>query len=35
MKKTFTLSEAQTLLPVLEALMLRAQEGGLRAATLE
>jgi hypothetical protein len=33
--KIFTLSEAQTLLPVLESLLLRAQTAGLRAAELE
>jgi len=32
--KTFTLSEAQTLLPVLEALLKRAQTAGTRAAEL-
>jgi hypothetical protein len=32
--KTFTLSEAQTLLPVLEALLKRAQTAGKRAAEL-
>lgn len=35
MKKTFTMSEVQTMLPVLEALMLRAQQGGLKAAEIE
>lgn len=35
MGKTFTLSEAQTLLPVLEALLKRAQESGGRAVELE
>lgn len=35
MKKLFTLGEVQTLLPVLGSLMLRAQEAGLRAHTLE
>ncbi len=35
MGKTFTLSEAQTLLPVLEALLLRAQRAALRGAELE
>ena len=35
MKKTFTMGEVQTLLPVLEALMLRARDGGMRAAALE
>ena len=34
MSKTFTLSEAQTLLPVLEALLKRAQQAGRRAAEL-
>ncbi len=34
-KKTFTLAEAQTLLPVLEALLLRAQQAAVRAAELE
>ena len=34
MSKTFTLSEAQTLLPVLEALLKRAQAAGKRAAEL-
>lgn len=34
MSKTFTLSEAQTLLPVLEALLKRAQMAGKRAAEL-
>jgi hypothetical protein len=33
--KTFTLSEAQTLLPVVEALLRKAQESGSRAAILE
>jgi hypothetical protein len=32
--KTFTLSEAQTLLPVLEALVRRAQAAGLKAGQL-
>ena len=31
MRKTFTLSEAQTLLPVLQSLMTRAREAGIRA----
>ena len=35
MGKTFTLIEAQTLLPVLEALLLRAQRAALRGAELE
>ena len=35
MNKTFTLQEAQTLLPVLGALLQRAQESALRAAQLE
>ena len=35
MSRTFTLSEAQTLLPVLESLLLRAQKTGTRAAELE
>ena len=35
MSKTFTLSEAQTLLPVLEALLRKAQEAGVRAGELE
>lgn len=34
MSKTFTLSEAQTLLPVLESLLKRAQAAGRRAAEL-
>ncbi len=34
MKKTFTLGEVQTLLPVLEALMVRAQQAGLKAGVL-
>jgi hypothetical protein len=34
LSKTFTLSEAQTLLPVLEALLKRAQAAGKRAAEL-
>ena len=34
MSKTFTLNEAQTLLPVLEALLKRAQAAGKRAAEL-
>lgn len=35
MSKTFTLSEAQTLLPVLEALLRKAQAAGARAGELE
>lgn len=35
MSRTFTLGEAQTLLPVLESLLLRAQKTGTRAAELE
>lgn len=35
MNKTFTLGEAQTLLPVLEALLRKAQKSGTRAAELE
>ena len=35
MSKTFTLHEAQTLLPVLEALLRRAQAAGERARELE
>jgi hypothetical protein len=35
LSKTFTLSEAQTLLPVLEALLRKAQAAGTRAAELE
>ena len=35
MSKTFTLSEAQTLLPVLESLVRRAQSAALRAAEAE
>ena len=35
MGKTFTLGEAQTLLPVLEALLLRAQQAAIRGAELE
>ena len=35
MSKTFTLHEAQTLLPVLEALLRRAQAAGARAGELE
>ena len=35
MGKTFTLSEAHTLLPVLEALVLRAQRAAIRGAELE
>jgi hypothetical protein len=34
LSKTFTLSEAQTLLPVLESLLRRAQAAGRRAAEL-
>ena len=34
MTRTFTVSEAQTLLPVLESLLIRAREQGLRANTL-
>ncbi len=34
MKKVFTLGEAQTLLPVLEALMVRAQQAALKAGVL-
>ena len=34
MKKTFTIGEVQTLLPVLEALMMRAQQAGLKASVL-
>jgi len=34
LSKTFTLNEAQTLLPVLEALLKRAQAAGKRAAEL-
>ena len=34
MKKTFTMGEAQTLLPVLESLMMRAQQSGLKAGVL-
>ena len=34
MKKTFTMGEAQTLLPVLESLMVRAQQTGLKAGVL-
>ena len=34
MKKTFTLAEVQTLLPVLEALTARAQQAGLKAGVL-
>jgi hypothetical protein len=34
LSKTFTLSEAQTLLPVLESLLKRAQAAGTRAAQL-
>jgi hypothetical protein len=35
LSKTFTLSEAQTLLPVVEALLRKAQTAGMRAAELE
>ena len=35
MSKTFTLSEAQTLLPVLESLLRKAQAAGRRAAEIE
>jgi hypothetical protein len=35
LNKTFTLGEAQTLLPVLEGLLRRAQAAGARAAELE
>jgi hypothetical protein len=35
LSKTFTLGEAQTLLPVLEALLRRAQTAGARAGELE
>jgi hypothetical protein len=35
LSKTFTLHEAQTLLPVVEALLLRAQAAGARAGELE
>ena len=35
MSKTFTLSEAQTLLPVLESLLRKAQTAGRRAAEFE
>jgi hypothetical protein len=35
LSKTFTLSEAQTLLPVLESLLLKAQKAGRRAAEIE
>lgn len=35
MSRTFTLSEAQTLLPVLEALLRRAQKSGTLAAEIE
>jgi hypothetical protein len=34
LSKTFTLSEAQTVLPVVESLLLRAQAAGARAAQL-
>ncbi|HEU4636526.1 MAG TPA: DUF2203 domain-containing protein [Edaphobacter sp.] len=35
MSKTFTLAEAQTLLPVLESLLKKAQQSGTKAAELE
>ncbi len=35
LSKTFTLGEAQTVLPVVEALLRRAQAGGVRAGELE
>ena len=35
MSKTFTLSEAQTLLPVLEALLRKAQAAGIRTDELD
>jgi hypothetical protein len=35
LSRTFTLGEAQTLLPVVEALLRRAQKSGTRAAELE
>ena len=35
MSKTFTLGEAQTLLPVVEALLRRTQAAGIRVAELE
>lgn len=35
MSKTFTLSEAQTILPLVEALLTKAQAAGRRAAELE
>ena len=35
MSRTFTLNEAQTLLPVVEALLRRAQAAGVRAGELE
>ena len=35
MRKTFTLSEAQTLLPVVEALLVRAQASATRSEELE
>jgi hypothetical protein len=35
LSRTFTLGEAQTLLPVLEALLKKAQSAGTRAAELE
>jgi hypothetical protein len=33
--KTFTLSEAQTILPLVEALLIKAQDAGRKAAELE
>ena len=35
MSKMFTLAEAQTLLPVLESLLKKAQQSGTRAAEME
>ena len=35
MSKTFTLGQAQTLLPVVETLLRKAREGQVRAAELE
>jgi hypothetical protein len=35
LNKTFTLSEAQTLLPLVEALVRRAQSAGIRAAEMD
>jgi hypothetical protein len=35
LSRTFTLSEAQTLLPVLESLLRKAQKSGTRAAEIE